>query len=113
MSSEDQATSFIPLTLIPQLLFAGAIVPVARMAEPIASISAAVFARWSLAGVGGAVEMDERLAATPRLAEAAGYGDFFDVRAGEMAVVLLGFLVVFFVAAAAMTARRRREDLGG
>ena len=32
--SEDQATSFIPLVLIPQLLFAGSIVSVAQMAHP-------------------------------------------------------------------------------
>lgn len=112
VSSEDQATSFIPLTLIPQLLFAGAIVPVAQMAEPIASISNAVFARWSLAGVGAATEMDERLAAAPRIAEAAGYEGFFDVLPGRMALVLLGFLVLFFAVAAVLTARRRRMDLG-
>ena len=112
VSSEDQATSFIPLTLIPQLLFAGAIVPVAQMAEPIASISNAVFARWSLAGVGAAAEMDERLTAEPRLAEAAGFEDFFEVLPGRMALVLLGFLILLFVAAAAMAARRRRLDKG-
>ena len=63
VSSEDQATSFIPLTLIPQLLFAGAVVPVARMAEPIASLSYLVPSRWALAGIGSAVDMNERLAA--------------------------------------------------
>jgi ABC transport system ATP-binding/permease protein len=34
VSSEDQAMSFLPLAVIPQLLFAGTIVQVARMAEP-------------------------------------------------------------------------------
>ena len=31
VTTEDQAMSFIPLALIPQLLFAGAIVPVIQM----------------------------------------------------------------------------------
>ena len=31
--------SFIPLVLIPQLLFAGAIVPVAQMSEPVEWLS--------------------------------------------------------------------------
>ena len=112
VSTEDQATSFIPLTLIPQLLFAGAIVPIAQMAEPIQSISNAAFARWSLAGVGGAVDMDERFAAVPKLEDAAGYGDFFDVFPARMTLVLLGFLALFFILAAVMTARRRKQDVG-
>lgn len=112
VSSEDQATSFIPLTLIPQLLFAGAIVPVAQMAEPLASLSSAVFARWALAGVGSAADMDERLDAVPRIAEAAGYESFFEVMPGRMGLVLIGFMIALFAVTAVVVARRRRSDAG-
>ena len=36
--NQDQATSFIPLVLIPQLFFGGSIVPVATMSAPLAAI---------------------------------------------------------------------------
>jgi len=105
--TEDQATSLIPLTLIPQLLFAGAIVPVAQMVEPIASISNIVPARWSLAGVGSVIDMNERLADAPRLADFAGYGtSFFELRAGQAAGVLMIFTAVAFAAVAVRALRR-------
>ena len=88
--SEDQATSFIPLTLIPQLLFAGAIVPVARMAEPVASLSYVVPSRWSLAGIGSVMDMNDRLTGS----RAVGYGtDFFAVPPGQAATILVVFLI--------------------
>ncbi len=108
VSTEDQATSFIPLTLIPQLLFAGAIVPFAQMSGVVAAISNAVFARWSLAGVGAAIGTNERLAADRRLAEIAGYGtEFFDLLPSQAALILIGFLVLTLTAAAALLAGRR------
>lgn len=45
-TSQDQATSFVPLVLVPQLFFAGAIIPVAKMTAPIEAVSQVVFARW-------------------------------------------------------------------
>jgi ABC-type lipoprotein export system ATPase subunit len=99
-SSEDQATSFIPLALIPQLLFAGAIVPIERMTEPIAALASVVFGRWSLAGLGNAIDLNGRIAADPRFAEVSGYGEsFFDVSPGNVSLILLAFLVAFLLAA--------------
>ena len=66
--SEDQATSFIPLVLIPQLLFAGAIVPVAAMVQPIKAISKLVYSQWAFAGTGNAIDMNQRIGANPRFA---------------------------------------------
>lgn len=105
--TEDQATSFIPLTLIPQLLFAGAVVPVARMAEPIASLTYAVPTRWSLAGVGAAVDMNDRLAGT-KTSKAVGYGrDFFDIRPVQAGLILVAFLLLTLGITAALAGRRR------
>jgi ABC-type multidrug transport system ATPase subunit len=111
-SSEDQATSFIPLTLIPQLLFAGAIVPLAQTIAPIAFLSHGLVSRWSLAGVGGAVDMTERLSADPRVAELAGYGPtFFEITGLQAAFVLAVLAGVAFAITALLASRRRRAAL--
>jgi len=109
-SSEDQATSVIPLTLIPQLLFAGAVVPVERMTGAIELLADGVFARWALAGTGSAIDMQDRIDADPSFARAGGYGDsFFSVAPGPAIGVLLAFLVVFFAIAAALVSGRRER----
>ena len=105
VKTEDQATSFIPLTLIPQLLFAGAIVPVEEMGEPIATASAAAFARWALAGAGGIVDMEARIDAIPRVAEVLDYGDFFSLAGGQAAAILLAFTAGFLAVAAVLLRR--------
>jgi len=105
VNSEDQATSFIPLALIPQLLFAGAIVTVQSMGEPMASLSNLVFARWSFASLGSSIDMNERIAGDPQLTMA--YGDsFFDLSPAGGTVVLLAFLVVLFGAVLVLLHRR-------
>lgn len=57
----DQATTSVPLLLIPQLLFAGALIPVEKMIPPLQLLTHAVTGRWALVGVGGAMGLDERL----------------------------------------------------
>src|SRR5947207_15905923 len=80
VDSEDQAMSFTPLVLIPQLLFAGAIVPVAKMAEPVHSLSKVMFAQWSFADLGTALHMNARIVGDPAFARADRFGtDFFNV----------------------------------
>ncbi|MGI8439555.1 MAG: ATP-binding cassette domain-containing protein [Thermoleophilaceae bacterium] len=61
-TSEDQATSVIPLTLIPQLLFTGALVPVAAMHPVVAKLSGLAFGQWTFASLGTAVDMKARIA---------------------------------------------------
>ena len=108
VSSEDQATSFIPLALIPQLLFAGAIVSVERMSAITSAFSNLVFARWSFADAGSAVDMNERLASNPQQAQATGYGtDFFDIAPAAGLLVLLVFMAIFLAGTAWLLERRR------
>ena len=105
-STEDQATSVIPLTLIPQLLFAGAVVPPERMTGVIEAFSTVIFARWGLAGTGTAVDMQDRMVPDPQLAQ--GYGDsFFTGEPGQYMVVLVLFMVIFFALAAFLVSGRR------
>jgi ABC-type multidrug transport system ATPase subunit len=91
--SNDQATSFVPLVLIPQLFFAGAIIPEPKMSEPIRALSGLVYAKWSFATSGASIDLDERLLTQPGRARRL-FGDFFDMSlAGG-----LGILVVFLAA---------------
>jgi len=107
--TEDQATSVIPLVLIPQLLFAGAIVAVARMNDVMAVLSIGAFSRWSLAGTGSAVDVDARLAADETAARTTGHAaDFFALGLIPAVLVLLAFLAVFLVATAVLLGPQRR-----
>ena len=109
VNTEDQATSFIPLVLIPQLLFAGAIVTVKDMSGPIAALSNVVFARWSFSGTGSAIDMNERIAGDPEFLRLDRYGaSFFDIPVGEAALILVAFGCVFF-AAVLVTLHRVRQ----
>jgi len=73
--SVDQATSFVPMLLIPQLLFAGALVTVQSMQPAIHALSNLVVARWAFAGAGRSIDMNARLATDQ--GAAASYGHAF------------------------------------
>jgi len=76
-SSEDQATSVIPLLLVPQLLLGGAIVPLAEMTDVMQVVAALVPARWSYAAAGHAIDLNGRIAADREFAAASHYGPQF------------------------------------
>ena len=63
--SQDQATTFIPLALVPQLLFGGALVPVSKMGDLMGAVSNLMPSRWSFASLGTSVDLAERLRADP------------------------------------------------
>jgi len=106
-SSQDQATSFIPLVLIPQLLFAGSIVAYQSMSAPVQALSTFVYSRWSFAGVGSAVGMNTRLAADPVARGKNRFGpDFFTLSTSTTCLILLAFMAVFFAAVALLVRRR-------
>jgi ABC transport system ATP-binding/permease protein len=104
--SEDQATSFIPLVLIPQLLFAGAIVPIKEMFEPIKVVAGLVYSRWAFAGTGSAIDMNERLAAAGRRFPNQFGTTFFNLTSYGTFLVLLVFLGVLVTTVTLMLLRR-------
>lgn len=105
--SVDQATSFVPMLLIPQLLFAGALVTVEAMETPVRLLSTLVVARWAFAGAGSSIEMNARLAGDPQAA--AGYGESFFALSPSLSVaIVLVFVVVACGLAGALLARRVR-----
>lgn len=109
--SEEQATSFIPLTLIPQLLFAGALVPVEKMAGPIEALSNLALARWSLASLGNAIDMNGRIGSDLLLLQSDDFGtSFFSTLPGQGAAIITGFLIAFTVATLVVLERRGADD---
>ena len=108
VKTEDQATSFIPLALLPQLLFAGAIVPIAQMGRVADYISNVLFARWSYAGIGAELDMNSRIAGDPGFAKVSQYGhDFFTVPLLTTELILAGFVLFMFALAWALLKRDR------
>jgi ABC transport system ATP-binding/permease protein len=90
--SVDQSTSVIPLLLIPQLLFGGALVAYERMGTVIRVLSDLAVSRWAFAGAGNAIGMNARLGEEPQAASLSGYGtSFFSLEPLVAAVILLGF----------------------
>ena len=89
----------LPVALI---LLLTAALPVAA-AAPVQStttgtftLADAIFAQWSLAGVGTAVDMNARLVADPQLAQVNRFGsDFFDLAAGPAFAIQAGFAILF------------------
>jgi ABC-type multidrug transport system ATPase subunit len=108
--SVDQATSLIPLLLIPQLLFGGALVAYDRMSPAIKALSSLMVSRWAFAAGGHVVDMSGRLLAAPRIVALSGYEpSFFSLSQGVAAIILLGFTALMILLAAAVLATRTRQ----
>jgi ABC-type multidrug transport system ATPase subunit/ABC-type multidrug transport system permease subunit len=103
--SEDQAASFLPLILLPQLLFAGAVVTTKDMGTPIQLLSHLVAAQWGFAGVGNAIEMNARIAADPGFAAANHYSSNFFTHGEAQVAIALALMIL--VCAAVLQARLR------
>ena len=85
--SEDQATSFIPLILIPQLLFGGSIITLVGKGIGFKLLAALMLARWSFAGLGASAGLRDSQAVVVH------YGPLF-----SHPVALLLFIVACFTA---------------
>jgi ABC-type multidrug transport system ATPase subunit/pSer/pThr/pTyr-binding forkhead associated (FHA) protein/ABC-type multidrug transport system permease subunit len=97
--SEDQASSFIPLILVPQLLFGGAIVPVHEMGAIMAVLSKVIVAQWAFAASGHAIDLQQRIDEDTVFSKASRYGDhFFGLPPVVGTLVLALFLAAFAVA---------------
>jgi ABC-type multidrug transport system permease subunit len=108
--TQDQATSFIPLILIPQLFFGGSIVPIATMSAPLAALSKVIVANWSYAGLGSELGLNARIAADRAYSRISGFGtEYFDAASRSVVLILIAFMVVSFVGAALLL-RRQAAD---
>ena len=92
--SEDQAASFIPLVLIPQLLFGGSVMPVHQMGPALQLVSKLVPAQWAFAGVGSSIDLNGRIAQDPVFRTVSRYGSgFFGLPSAVAMLALLAFMV--------------------
>jgi ABC-type multidrug transport system ATPase subunit len=97
-SSEDQATAVIPMLLIPQLLFSGAIVQIADMTTPVRLLAGLIPARWSFAAAGHVIHLQQRINEDPVFSRFSHYGQSF------FSVSPLGFTVISAMFASALFA---------
>jgi len=96
-ASEDQATGVIPLLLVPQLLFGGAIVAIAEMTAPMKALAVAIPARWAFAAAGHTVDLEGRIAADPEFSKASHYGEgFFGVALPMFVIIAAAFAAAMF-----------------
>ena len=110
VSTQDQATSFIPLILIPQLLFAGSLVPVHSMREPIRALSSLVFSRWSFSDVGSLADLNSRFAASAKFAPLNKFGhSFFELPFLRGVGILVAFLLVLFAGVTLLLRKQLRH----
>jgi len=98
-----QATLALPMLCFPQVLFAGAIVPVPDMAAPGRAMSVGLANRWAFESLGRALDLD-RLGAfgAPSSAQDAAFGG----SPVEGWIVLAGFVALLLAATVAVLARR-------
>ena len=103
--TSSQAAAAVPLMLIPQILFAGAVVPVAVMPPGINLIPNLVISRWGLAGLGEALGLGESVAGD--VSSVAGYDPSFFTLPIGLGVIILAGVAVFSLSVAAGGLNRR------
>jgi ABC-type multidrug transport system ATPase subunit/pSer/pThr/pTyr-binding forkhead associated (FHA) protein/ABC-type multidrug transport system permease subunit len=90
---EDQAASFVPLLLIPQLLFGGSLMPVHQMGFVLKVLSKAVVSQWAFAGLGNAIHLNARIAEDRPFARVNHFGtSFFSIPVVAASLVVLAFV---------------------
>jgi ABC transport system ATP-binding/permease protein len=99
VNTENQAMSFIPLALIPQLLFAGQIKPLVSLPVVLRGLAALVFSRWSFAGLGGTLHFYRRFALDPHgRGQIGNYGrSFFQTGFAPTLGIMVAFIVTFLI----------------
>jgi ABC-type multidrug transport system ATPase subunit len=105
--SADQATSAVPLLLIPQLLLAGALIPVAQMIVPAQAVTYLALSRWSFTGIGDLIGLGDQVSGN--LGAVTGFDDSFFT---QPVVTCAIALVVFTVVALSAAGLKLDRDLG-
>jgi ABC transport system ATP-binding/permease protein len=97
-TSEDQATAIIPLVLVPQLLFSGALVEFKEMQPIVKVLSVLVPSRWGFATAAHIVHMQQRIDEDRVFSRISHYGQSF------FSVTLIEFILICALFAAALAA---------
>ena len=95
VSNAAQAALALPMLCFPQVLFAGAVVPVAAMAAPGRWLSLGLANRYSFEALGRALGLDQLTGTIPAMRA---YGDTFSGTVTYRWLVLAGFAALFALA---------------
>jgi ABC-2 type transporter len=99
VTNAAQATLALPMLCFPQVLFAGAIVPVPEMAGPGRAMSVGLANRWAFESLGRAIGLD-------RLVPVGGRHAAFAGSPVQGWIMLAGFAALLLTATVAVLARR-------
>jgi hypothetical protein len=110
VSNTAQAALALPMLCFPQVLFAGAVVPVPDMAVPGRWLSLGLANRYSFEALGRALGLDQLTGTLPAMRV---YGDTFSGTVAYRWLVLAGFTGVFALATVRVLRRRSRPGPGG
>lgn len=103
--SEDQATGLIPILLVPQLLFGGALVTLHEMPSFVGGMASVIPSRWAYDAAGTAISMGARMGHVPPSGRPIasskglqeGYGpDFFHLEIFQFMLIVGVFFIVLF-----------------
>lgn len=103
VQNASQATMALPMLCFPQVLFAGAVVPVEEMATAGRVMSFGLIDRWSFEALGRTLDVNELIGAD---VATAGYVPAFTGSPTEAWVVMAGIAVIATLATGAVLARR-------
>jgi ABC transport system ATP-binding/permease protein len=104
VSNAAQAALALPMICFPQVLFAGAVVPVADMTAPGRWLSLGLANRYSFEALGRALGLDQLTGTLPAMRA---YGDTFAGGAAYRWLVLAGFAGIFALATVWVLRRRQ------
>lgn len=107
--NSDRAQAVVPVLIIPQLIFAGALVPLDKMLPPARVVADLMISKWSLQLTGHLTDLSGRFAAQfpPSFADA--YQDELDITVWVPWVVLGAFTLVFLTAT--LLVQKRKDVL--
>jgi ABC-type multidrug transport system ATPase subunit len=104
--SVDRAAGAVPLLLMPQLLLAGGLIPLAQMPRVMSALADITYSRWAYAGLGSAARIGVRLGANDSSGLLGFDNRFFALTPGTAAGILGAFTVVELLAAVLLLMRR-------
>jgi ABC-type multidrug transport system ATPase subunit/ABC-type multidrug transport system permease subunit len=107
-ANSDRAMTLVPILLIPQLIFAGALVPLERMLAPAKVLSQLMISKWALELAGSITDLAPRFEAQfpPDFADP--YRSAFEGVSWVPWVVIIGFTVVMLGATVLV---QKRKDI--
>jgi len=103
-----QATAIVVILIIPQLIMAGADVPLSQMPLIGRALSNLMISRWGLSLVGHVVDMNTRLDAQTLPGISNAYAQQFAIDPLLYMLILVGFFALFLIGA--MVALRRKRE---